>query len=60
MTNGPNVLVTLSEVILTFFVPTVVWAVLVIGLAQLVAGWIHKVRVAPRKFVGERSAQRAG
>ena len=60
MANGPNALVALSEVILTFFVPAVVWAVLVIGLAQLVAGGIRRVRVAPRRFVREQSAQRAG
>ena len=43
MLNAQNTLVTISSIIVTFFVPAVVWITLVVGLLQLIYTGIRRL-----------------
>ena len=45
-----NLLIYISELAVTYFVPAVVWFVLMAGIGQLVRKKIRQARLVPRRF----------
>jgi len=63
MGNLQSVLFTVFGLVVTFFVPAIVWITLMAGLYQLVRDGIRRLRVAPRRsrgFIRKGYGQRAG
>lgn len=63
MGEMPSLLINLSGLAVTYFVPAVVWIVLMAGIGQLVREKIRHVRLMPRglrRLVREGYGQQAG